>query len=392
MEINRTYNILWFDDDFEPINLDESHEENTTRDAFHDDVSDASEYGLNVEGVWNLQDFENKIKDYRKYQAVIFDLRGLDYDNKFNDRIMPKAYKMVECLPNIEIFIYSANLNDRYFGSYVESLEDHSFNKGRGVEPLFKKIREVLDNNLHYYKNHEECLALFNEEILNQDNRPHMDELLIKFETKDSLYSPYNSMRQILEDMLNKLQDYGIIRIADNGDKFETFNLKMKYLSEDFYFKKNNEGKSVLDYENPKVHFELCRREIKYVMKFLKDITNHYSHFLDKNKNYLMDYDKFGCNLLVQQSTYQAFFAAMKWYYSFMHGRPHKALGPFPIEKDEQGYFHCGQDYVVKLATLRSLQINVGDFVYILSSVQNMDAETKGRYRFYARHIEKREL
>lgn len=392
METNRTYNILWFDDDFEPISLDESHEENTTRDAFYDDVSEAKDYGLNVEGVWNLQDFKDKIKNYGKYQAVIFDLRGLDHDNKLNDSIMPKANKMVESLPNIEIFIYSANLNDRYFGSYVESLGDHAFNKGRGVEPLFKKIREVLDNNLHYYKNHEECLALFNEEILSQDNRPHMDELLRKYDANDSLYSPYNSMRQILEDMLNKLQKYGIIKIADNGDKFETFNLKMKYLSEDFYFKKNNEGKSVLDYENPKVHFELCRREIKYVMKFLKDITNHYSHFLDKNKNYLMDYDRFGCNLLVQQSTYQAFFAAMKWYYSFMHGRPYNALGPFPVEKDEQGYFHCGQDHVVKLATLRSLQINVGDFVYILSSAQNMDAETKGRYRSYARHIEKREL
>ena len=109
METNRTYNILWFDDDFEPISLDESHEENTTRDAFYDDVSEAKDYGLNVEGVWNLQDFKDKIKNYGKYQAVIFDLRGLDHDNKLNDSIMPKANKMVESLPNIEIFIYSAN-------------------------------------------------------------------------------------------------------------------------------------------------------------------------------------------------------------------------------------------------------------------------------------------
>ncbi len=391
MEINRTYNILWFDDDFEPINLDESHEENTTRDAFHEDVSYASEYGLNVEGVWNLQDFENKIKDYKKYQAVIFDLRGLDYDNKFNDSIMPKANKMVESLPNIEIFIYSANLNDRYFGSYVEGLEDHAFNKGLGVEPLLKKIREVLDNNLHYYKNHEECLALFNEGILNQVNRLHMDELLIRYETNDSLYSPYNSMRHILEDMLNKLQEYGIIRISDNGDKFETFNLKMKYLSEDFYFKKNNEGKSVLDYENPKVPFELCRREVKYIMKFLKDITNHYSHFLEKNQNYLKEYNIYGCNLLIQQSVYNAFFVAMKWYYSLMHGRPHKALGPFSVEKDEQGFFHCGKDYSISPTTLRENCINVGDFVYILWSVPNKNENTQMKYSFYAKQIAKRE-
>ena len=391
MEFNRTYNILWFDDDFEPINLDESHEENTTRDAFYEDVSYANEYGLNVVGVWNLQDFENKIKDYRKYQAVIFDLRGLDYDNKFNDSIMPKAYKMVESLPNIEIFIYSANLNDRYFGSYVESLEDHTFNKGLGVDPLYKKIREVLDNNHHYYRNHEECLALFNEGILSYANRTHMDELLRKYEAKDGLYSPYNSMRHILEDMLNKLQEYRIIRIVDNGDKIETFNLKMKYLAEDYYFKKNADCKSVLDYDNPKVPFELCRREIKYAMKFLKDITNHYSHFLEKNPNYLKEYDSYGCNLLIQQSAYKAFFAAMKWYYSLMHGRPNKALGPFPVEKDEQGFFYCGKEYSVSPITLRDNCITVGDFVYILYSVPNENEKTQGKYRFYAKQIAKKE-
>ena len=70
METNTIYNILWFDDDFEPINLEEVFEENTIRDAFREDVSYASEYGLNVEGVWNLQDFKDKIKDFGKYQAA----------------------------------------------------------------------------------------------------------------------------------------------------------------------------------------------------------------------------------------------------------------------------------------------------------------------------------
>ena len=391
METNTIYNILWFDDDFEPINIEEAFEENTIRDAFREDVSYASEYGLNVEGVWNLQDFEDKIKDNGKYQAVIFDLRGLDHENKFNDSIMPLGYKKVESKPNVEIFIYSANLNDRYFGYYVESLREHAFNKGRGVEPLLQKIREVLDKNLHYYKNHKECLALFNEGILSQENRPHMDELLRKYEANDSLYSPYNSMRQILEDMLNNLQKCGIIRIADNGDRFETFNLKMKYLSEDFYLKKNNEGKSVLDYENPKVPFELCRREIKYIMKFLKDMTNHYSHFLEKKQNYLKEYNVYGCNLLIQQSVYNAFFVAMKWYYSLMHGRPNKALGPFPVEKDERGFFHCGKDYSVNPTTLRENCINVGDFVYILYDVPNENEKTQSIYRFYAKQIAKRE-
>ena len=74
-----------------------------------------------------------------------------------------------------------------------------------------------------------------------------------------------------------------------------------------------------------------------------------------------------------------------------MHGRPQKALGPFPVEKDEQGFYHCGKDYLVNHATLRNNQINVGDFVYIIYYVQNIDAVSKGRYRFYAKQIAKRE-
>ena len=62
----------------------------------------------------------------------------------------------------------------------------HVFNKGERPNKLYEKIRCVLDGNLHYYKNHPECLSLFNEGVLNHTNRPHMDELLKKLEDKDS--------------------------------------------------------------------------------------------------------------------------------------------------------------------------------------------------------------
>ena len=62
MENNTIYNILWFDDDFEPINFEEDYSENINRETFQDDVSIAEDFGLKVEGVWNLQDFKEKIK------------------------------------------------------------------------------------------------------------------------------------------------------------------------------------------------------------------------------------------------------------------------------------------------------------------------------------------
>ena len=262
MENNTIYNILWFDDDFEPINFEEAHSENINRETFQDDVSIAEDFALKVEGVWNLQDFKEKIKGSGKYQAVVFDLRGLDKDDKFNDSIMFKASKIVESRPNIEIFIYSANTNAPKFELIIEDLKEkgHVFKKGEGVDLLYKKIRNVLDGNLHYYKNYPECLSLFNEGILNHTNRSHMDELLKKLEDKDSLYSPYNSMRQILEDMLDKLHKYRIIRAVDKGDKFETFNSRMKYLTDEFYSMKDSNGKNIQDYDNPKVPYAIIWR------------------------------------------------------------------------------------------------------------------------------------
>ena len=394
MENNTIYNILWFDDDFEPINFEEGYSENSDREIFLDDVALAEDFGIKVEGVWNLQDFKERIKKSSKYQAVIFDLRGLDCNDKFNDYIMPEAKEIVDKLPNIEVFVYSSNIHYPKFDITLKKINErgHVFNKGERPNKLYEKIRCVLDGNLHYYKNHPECLSLFNEGVLNHTNRPHMDELLKKLEDKDSLYSPYNSMRQILEDMLDKLQKYRIIRAVDKGDKFETFNSRMKYLTDEFYSMKDSNGKNILDYDNPKVPYELCRREIKYILKYLKDITNHYSHFLEKNQNYLKEFDGYGCNLLVQQSAYKAFFVAMKWYYSLMHNRPINSLGPFPMEKDETNTFHCGLDYMISYSTVKENQINVGDFVYILWSVQNDNEKTKEKYRFYAKKIVKRDL
>lgn len=402
MESNTRYKILWFDDDFEPISLEEGFSENINRETFQDDVSRADDFNLKVEGVWDLQDFKERIKDSGKYQAVVFDLRGLDRDNKFNDYVMPEAKEFVDNLPNIEVFVYSANTNHPKFDITLKKIKEkgHVFKKALGPDSLYEKIRDVLDGNLHYYKNHSECLSLFNEGILNSANRSHMDELLKKFKEQDSLYSPYNSMRQILEDMLQKLQDFRIIRSGCNEDKFETFNSRMKYLAEEYYFQKDLDGKFILntnskpiqDYENPKVPYELCRREIKYVMKFLKDITNHYSHFLEKNQNYLKEFDRYGCNLLIQQSAYEAFFVAMKWYYALMHNRPTNSLGPFPIEKDEMNVFYCGKDFCLSQSVLGEKQINVGDYVYVLSYSKNRDERTQGKFRFYTKNIVKKEL
>ena len=49
MENNTIYNILWFDDDFEPINFEEGYSENSDREIFLDDVALAEDFGIKVE-------------------------------------------------------------------------------------------------------------------------------------------------------------------------------------------------------------------------------------------------------------------------------------------------------------------------------------------------------
>ena len=315
------YRILWLDDDF-------GSAENP---QFQDDVKMAEDYGLEVKGVTDYESFCEEIRNFGSYQAVVFDLRGMEKDQEVTGLVMLKAYKLVE--NKLPCFVYSANNKDEKFELVINEIDatGRSFNKGCGVEPLYEKILSVLDVNLHYYEGHQECLHLFNKGYLNAVNRSKMDELLKMYDAKDKSYAPYNHMRHILENMFESLLEIGLI---DRSLKDKGFDAKMKYITRDVNKLRDSageiimkDGKEQFDYTNPMVPFSICRREVKYVLSFLGDMANRYSHFLEDNPRYLkqgetmMEY-----NYLIQQSVYNAFFVAMKWFYGYMESIPQKKI------------------------------------------------------------------
>lgn len=318
------YKILWLDDDFEPISSETNIDENLTRKSFQEDVELASDYGISVVGVSSYERFLVEVKNLHSFQAVVFDLKGMEKNGEVSDMVMPEAVETLIKNRDLPIFVYSANDQSEKFEITLHKIkkEGRCFNKGLGVAPLYEKILDVLEENLHYYKGHEECLHLFIENFLNAANKDKMDELLKMYEAQEKSYAPYNNMRHILEDMLKTLVDDGLIKEQKQG-----FDPRMKYLTEKVNYQMDSNGNVVkkedkpqLDFDNPVVPFEICPREIKYVLHFLGDMTNRYSHFLETEPEYLKQgASRAEYNILIQQSVYSAFFVAMKWFYSYMN-------------------------------------------------------------------------
>ena len=309
---NYKYKILWLDDDFEPVSSETNIDEKDTRKTFQDDVDMASDYGIEVEGVWNYEMFREQENNLKSFQAVVFDLKGMEKEGDVSDWVMPDALEIIK--QKLPVFVYSANVLSEKFKLTLRNIqkEGRCFSKAMGVTPLYEKIIEVVDANLHYYRGHEECLWLFANKYLSTANRDKMDELMRKYYAKEKTYAPYNIMRQILEDMLNSLVNVGLIdsTIQENGEK-------MKYLYR-LHRRNgdgtNNRGGTQGDYTNSGVSYSDCPKDIKYVLHYLWDIANSHSHFSSgsdplEQEEYLFE---------IQQSVYFGFFVAMKWFYRYM--------------------------------------------------------------------------
>ena len=313
------YRILWFDDDFQDSITSPNEKEldvNLRRAALYSDAELAADYDLEVNAVKDLEQFRNCLTSFSRYDAVIFDLRGLDCNDSDNVIVMGDAKELADSVPNLLQYVYSANIHDPRFDITLRKLKEEGrcFNKALGSEKLFEKIKTDLDEALHYYKGHEECLSLIHDGYINVENRGRLNQILKNNQEKTLEYSPYNDMRQILEDLLKTLDAYGDLPLPEGTHK--SVNRWVKFITEE-YERKSDSHKP--DYDRPLFPLEKCRQEIKYVLKYLCDMTNNYSHFLKKHPNYLRkDENVLEYDALIQQSVYPAFFVVMKWYYGYM--------------------------------------------------------------------------
>lgn len=318
------YNILWLDDYF-------GQAKKSDQKVFFRDVDDAIEYGFKVKGVDTFEAFAEEMRNIDRYDAIILDLRGMTKNGQESDSIIMYARDLIRENKQVLTYIYSANIDDesKIFSLPLENLRNagHVFGKGESVSIMYEKIKQDLDSSLRFYVGYEYCLNLFTENFLSCENRSIMDKILLNYNTLDDTYQPYNGMRQILEDLCNELVSVGVIpkSIYYKDDELKTLNQRLKYLAETCHTHKDKNNNFIIEYDKPMVPLSVCSQEIKYVFKYLADITNNYSHFLKKNPNYLgLGESAHQYNRLVKQSCYPAFFVAMKWYYNYMSKNFHK--------------------------------------------------------------------
>ena len=274
------YKILWLDDDFLPLIEDptpDQEKKNNTRRTFQRDVKRASKYEIAVDGVPDLPRFREKLKNYTQYDVAVLDLMGLDSQRSDNYYVIADALKSID--GKLRAYIYSNNQNADIFDIPLKAIRDDGrcFDKGLGCRFLFERIVDDLMASRGHYEGHEECLLIINRGYINSELRPIMDDILKSYRhflRKEEGSIPLNSMRKILENVLQSLVDRGDIKDTVSG-----FNERIKYLTE-LCEKKN--GK--IDYDSPIFPYSNCRPEVKIMLSFLARMTQEESHWLTKNK------------------------------------------------------------------------------------------------------------
>lgn len=322
-----TYNILWLDDYFISLSnrSDEDINENYHKAAngFLRDVRKAEDNGISVKGVTTYKEFAEEFKQNADlYQGVVFDLRGMAMSEgeEASDYVIADAIEIVKQTKPIPMYVYSANTDlDKFeIPIYPIVKAGRAFDKGEGVRNLITKMLSDFDSSYHYYAGHEECLKLFKEGFLAPHQKPRMDDLLKHFDNLSDYYEPYTPMRKILEDMTRKLCEIGLLNLDPKSSKL---NQRIKQLAEHCHPCVDEYGNPIEgthDFNNPIIPNSVINQDTKNLFRFLGLMTNNYSHF---NPNDSATYYGADYSLNIIKSTYYAFFAAMKWYYTYMHNR-----------------------------------------------------------------------
>ena len=120
---------------------------------------------------------------------------------------------------------------------------------------------------------------------------------------------------------------FGLLKVTQSGvipaqtvgtDTYSTFNKRMDYVTKQCPTRSVN-GRNIVDWNNPCVPYNDCRHEIKWVLDFMGNITNRYSHYQNANPNFLLSGDLLlEYNKSIRKIAYEAFFVSMKWYYGYM--------------------------------------------------------------------------
>lgn len=340
------FKILWLDDDFLPITDTIETDLKEKRERLHKAISDANLFGFEVDAVPFFDEFQEKIKHYQQYQVVVLDLKGLDRNDSSNNRVFPEAQKAIQGLP-LATYVYSGTRNDdSRLAFYLEDFEKNGgviVSKNEDIPTFFSRIKKDLEIKpfARYYKGHEYCMELISEGFLNSSDQilGAMNNILRDYHERDILSTPYNYMRIVLENMLNQLANNGEIKLALTPvESNKRFNERLSFIAR-YYHKKKDSNE--YDFDNPVYPFAKCPLEIKIALRFIGDVANTWSHFIEEHPDYLQKGELSGeYNIHIQSAAYDAFFVALKWYLGRRRKMIEEDLARKEVQKKQESFIN----------------------------------------------------
>lgn len=202
--------VLWFDDDFAPVNPKDDKGVQNRRKNFQDKVEDARDFNIEVEGVTELKDFKQKIETPNcHYDAVILDILGMNPNDSTDDKVLYDAYEFIKGYHHMLCYVFSNNTESHkgYLDTYFQ---ERYFDK-RNSSDLYKKINDDTNQYHSYYIGREYILDCFQKGFLDSNIKTSFMDSLMKVYASNDIDTPHgNNMRNVVERMLEKLnQIYG---------------------------------------------------------------------------------------------------------------------------------------------------------------------------------------
>lgn len=309
------YKILWLDDFFAPLTSNFDKEFLNKCANFQEEIAQAKlDYDLEIDSIWDINQFPDYVQNIKQYQAVVFDLRGLNPDDSTDLMPMPSAYNQIKD-KGVLAYVYSANTNDAKFSITLDQLkkEGRCFSKGgadfetgrTALEVLLDKVVADLGSSLNFYEGHEECLNIFKNGWLDSDSRPDMDSILSIHHDRNYLDLPAGKMRKIMEMIAHKLIEVNVLP-SDTQTKIKQWTRCFCNS-----YNRSSDGDTPWDYNSPSIPYGLCGRDVRVMM-------NHLANALDENNHYFKTISNERIRQYIWSSVYDAFFVVIWWFDWFM--------------------------------------------------------------------------
>lgn len=211
MNTERTFNIIWLDDEIEEYQEYQGYEDPSKEDSPK----------LNFTFIKYKDSFLEKFSaSPHKYHAAILDANGLDRKspadkankNGFSDLIDLVAEK------DVLLYVFSGELERQEYNGedqdYLNSIkkriggEEHFHKKSATAERLLNKIIDDLDSKYHYYLGHEHLLDFFSKGwIQSKFKSEFLDNLMEYYYNKDYDSAHGNHMRNMTEQLLLRVNE-----------------------------------------------------------------------------------------------------------------------------------------------------------------------------------------